>query len=58
MKKDSFDKSFSVRRKIIGVIMGSGTEEHGTLSEIAGRVSKFPEWGVNVIKRVNSHREI
>jgi hypothetical protein len=43
MKKDSFDKSFGVRRKIIGV-MGSGTEEHGTLSEIVGRVSKFPEW--------------
>jgi len=43
MKKDSFDKSFSVRRKIIGV-MESGTEEHGTLSEIVGRVSKFPEW--------------
>jgi hypothetical protein len=39
MKKDSFDKSFSVRWKIIGV-MGSGTEEHGTLSEIVGRVSK------------------
>lgn len=37
MRKKAIDPSFPRRQKIVGV-MGSGEEEHGTLSETVGRV--------------------